>query len=77
MCVCPGWRPSFKFYSKWLSLLGAVICVVLMFLLTWWAALIAFGVVFLLLGYTVYKKPGKLKHIAHISTNRKQCDVSN
>uniref|UniRef100_A0AAQ4S022 Solute carrier family 12 member 3 n=1 Tax=Gasterosteus aculeatus aculeatus TaxID=481459 RepID=A0AAQ4S022_GASAC len=53
----PGWRPSFKFYSKWLSLLGAVICVVLMFLLTWWAALIAFGVVFLLLGYTVYKKP--------------------
>ncbi|KAM8893191.1 solute carrier family 12 member 3 [Spinachia spinachia] len=53
----PGWRPSFKFYSKWLSLLGAVICLVLMFLLTWWAALIAFGVVSLLLGYTLYKKP--------------------
>ncbi|XP_075932188.1 solute carrier family 12 member 3 [Anarhichas minor] len=53
----PGWRPSFRFYSKWLSLLGAVVCVVIMFLLTWWAALIAFGVVFLLLGYTLYKKP--------------------
>uniref|UniRef100_A0A671TWW2 Solute carrier family 12 member 3 n=1 Tax=Sparus aurata TaxID=8175 RepID=A0A671TWW2_SPAAU len=53
----PGWRPSFRFYSKWLSLLGAVCCVVIMFLLTWWAALIAFGVVFLLLGYTLYKKP--------------------
>ncbi|XP_037307266.2 solute carrier family 12 member 3 [Pungitius pungitius] len=53
----PGWRPSFRFYNKWLSLLCAVICVVLMFLLTWWAALIAFGVVFLLLGYTLYKKP--------------------
>ncbi|XP_068458407.1 solute carrier family 12 member 3 [Clinocottus analis] len=53
----PGWRPSFRFYSKWLSLLGSVICVVIMFLLTWWAALIAFGVVFLLLGYTLYKKP--------------------
>ncbi|XP_054475545.1 solute carrier family 12 member 3 [Anoplopoma fimbria] len=53
----PGWRPSFRFYSKWLSLLGSVICVVIMFLLTWWAALIAFGVVFFLLGYTLYKKP--------------------
>uniref|UniRef100_A0A4W6EMX6 Solute carrier family 12 member 3 n=1 Tax=Lates calcarifer TaxID=8187 RepID=A0A4W6EMX6_LATCA len=49
----PGWRPSFRFYSKWLSLLGAVCCVVIMFLLTWWAALIAFGVVFFLLGLTV------------------------
>uniref|UniRef100_A0A3P8X5P4 Solute carrier family 12 member 3 n=1 Tax=Cynoglossus semilaevis TaxID=244447 RepID=A0A3P8X5P4_CYNSE len=53
----PGWRPSFRFYSKWLSLLGALCCVVIMFLLTWWAALIAFGVVFFLLGYTLYKKP--------------------
>ncbi|XP_068595141.1 solute carrier family 12 member 3 [Brachionichthys hirsutus] len=53
----PGWRPSFRYYSKWLSLLGAVCCVVIMFLLTWWAALIAFGVIFLLLGYTLYKKP--------------------
>uniref|UniRef100_A0A3B4BI25 Uncharacterized protein n=1 Tax=Periophthalmus magnuspinnatus TaxID=409849 RepID=A0A3B4BI25_9GOBI len=51
------WRPSFRFYNKWLSLLGAVCCVVIMFLLTWWAALIAFGIVFFLLGYTLYKKP--------------------
>uniref|UniRef100_A0A3Q4MZ62 Solute carrier family 12 member 3 n=1 Tax=Neolamprologus brichardi TaxID=32507 RepID=A0A3Q4MZ62_NEOBR len=53
----PGWRPSFRFYSKWLSLLGAICSVVIMFLLTWWAALIAFGVVFILLAYTLYKKP--------------------
>uniref|UniRef100_UPI0037E90FE1 solute carrier family 12 member 3 n=1 Tax=Semicossyphus pulcher TaxID=241346 RepID=UPI0037E90FE1 len=53
----PGWRPSFRFYSKWLSLLGTICCVVIMFLLNWWAALIAFGIVFLLLGYTLYKKP--------------------
>lgn len=62
ICVSPGWRPSFRFYSKWLSLLGAVCCVVIMFLLTWWAALIAFGVVFILLGYTLYKRPGKRIH---------------
>ncbi|XP_034033070.1 solute carrier family 12 member 3 [Thalassophryne amazonica] len=53
----PGWRPSFRFYSKWVSLLGAVCSVVIMFLLTWWAALIAFGVVLFLLAYTLYKKP--------------------
>uniref|UniRef100_A0A8C2JRC7 Solute carrier family 12 member 3 n=1 Tax=Cyprinus carpio TaxID=7962 RepID=A0A8C2JRC7_CYPCA len=40
----PGWRPTFRFYSKWLSLLGAVVSVIIMFLLTWWAALIAIGI---------------------------------
>lgn len=60
MCASPGWRPSFKLYNKWLSLLGAVCCVVIMFLLTWWSALIAFGVVLILLGYTLYKTPGKI-----------------
>ncbi|KAK5923040.1 hypothetical protein CgunFtcFv8_000046 [Champsocephalus gunnari] len=53
----PGWRPSFRFYSKWLSLLVSVCCLVIMFLLSWWAALIAFGIVIVLLGYTLYKKP--------------------
>ncbi|XP_071362865.1 solute carrier family 12 member 3 isoform X2 [Trachinotus anak] len=53
----PGWRPSFRFYNKWLSLLGAVCCAVIMFLLNWWAALIAFGIVIFLLGYSLYKKP--------------------
>lgn len=63
MCVSPGWRPSFKLYNKWLSLLGAVCCVVIMFLLTWWAALIAFGIVLILLGYTLYKTPGKIRRL--------------
>ncbi len=31
----PGWRPSFKYYNKWLSLFGAVLCVVVMFLMDW------------------------------------------
>ncbi|XP_066492928.1 solute carrier family 12 member 3 isoform X2 [Tiliqua scincoides] len=53
----PGWRPSFRFYSKWAALFGAVVSVVIMFLLTWWAALIAFGIVIFLLGYVLYKKP--------------------
>uniref|UniRef100_A0A4W6EMN7 Solute carrier family 12 member 3 n=1 Tax=Lates calcarifer TaxID=8187 RepID=A0A4W6EMN7_LATCA len=72
----PGWRPSFRFYSKWLSLLGAVCCVVIMFLLTWWAALIAFGVVFFLLGYTLYKKLVGLNNVEdHVKNYRPQCLV--
>uniref|UniRef100_A0A8C1HFZ9 Solute carrier family 12 member 10, tandem duplicate 1 n=1 Tax=Cyprinus carpio carpio TaxID=630221 RepID=A0A8C1HFZ9_CYPCA len=53
----PGWRPSFRYFSPWTGLFGAVISVVLMFLLTWWAALIAFGLIIFLFGYVVYKKP--------------------
>ncbi|XP_037671948.1 solute carrier family 12 member 3 isoform X8 [Choloepus didactylus] len=53
----PGWRPSFQYYSKWAALFGATISVVIMFLLTWWAALIAIGVVLFLLLYVLYKKP--------------------
>uniref|UniRef100_A0A8C2S5B9 Solute carrier family 12 member 3 n=1 Tax=Capra hircus TaxID=9925 RepID=A0A8C2S5B9_CAPHI len=57
LCPPPGWRPSFRYYSKWAALFGAIISVVIMFLLTWWAALIAIGVVLFLLLYVIYKKP--------------------
>ncbi|XP_078458000.1 solute carrier family 12 member 3-like isoform X2 [Lampetra planeri] len=53
----PGWRPSFRYYSKWASLFGAIISIVIMFLLTWWAALIVVGIVIFLLAYVIYKKP--------------------
>ncbi|XP_037335751.2 solute carrier family 12 member 3-like [Pungitius pungitius] len=53
----PGWRPAFHYYSKWTALFGAVISVVLMFLFTWWAALITFTIIFLLFGYVNFKKP--------------------
>ncbi|KAJ7312146.1 hypothetical protein JRQ81_006490 [Phrynocephalus forsythii] len=53
----PGWRPSFRYYSKWAALFGAVVSVIIMFLLTWWAALIAIGIVVFLLAYVLYKKP--------------------
>ncbi|XP_071982102.1 solute carrier family 12 member 3-like [Engystomops pustulosus] len=53
----PGWRPSFRYYSKWTSLFGAIVSIVIMFLLTWWAAIIAVAIVIILLGYVTYKKP--------------------
>lgn len=64
LCPHPGWRPSFRYYSKWAALFGAVISVVIMFLLTWWAALIAIGVVIFLLLYVIYKKPGVTFQVA-------------
>uniref|UniRef100_A0A3Q3FZ43 Solute carrier family 12 member 3 n=1 Tax=Kryptolebias marmoratus TaxID=37003 RepID=A0A3Q3FZ43_KRYMA len=54
----PGWRPSFHYYSKWTALFGAVISMVLMFLFTWWAALITFCIIVFLFGYVnYYNKP--------------------
>ena len=40
----PGWRPSFRLYHPWLSLSGAALCAVAMFLISWWAALVACAV---------------------------------
>ncbi|XP_019368776.1 PREDICTED: solute carrier family 12 member 3 [Gavialis gangeticus] len=53
----PGWRPTFRYFSKWSALFGAVISVVIMFLLTWWAALIVVGIILVSVAYVSYKKP--------------------
>ncbi|KAM6964914.1 solute carrier family 12 member 3-like [Aplochiton taeniatus] len=53
----PGWRPEFKYFSKWTALYGTCMSVLLMFLLTWWAALFTFFVLCCLLGYVTYSKP--------------------
>ncbi|KAG8140722.1 hypothetical protein E2320_003381 [Naja naja] len=52
-----GWRPSFRYFSKWTALFGSIVSVVIMFLLTWWAALIVVGVIIVSLAYVTYKKP--------------------
>ncbi|XP_055316627.1 bumetanide-sensitive sodium-(potassium)-chloride cotransporter isoform X2 [Sitodiplosis mosellana] len=40
-----GWRPTFKYYNMWLSLLGAALCVAVMFLISWSTALLTFAAV--------------------------------
>ncbi|KAL7977636.1 hypothetical protein Chor_009585 [Crotalus horridus] len=52
-----GWRPSFRYFNKWTALFGSIVSVVIMFLLTWWAALIVVGVIIVSLAYVTYKKP--------------------
>ncbi|KAJ3593093.1 hypothetical protein NHX12_005430 [Muraenolepis orangiensis] len=53
----PGWRPAYKFYNMWLSLAGAVLCCVVMFVINWWAALLTYGIEILLYIYVTVKKP--------------------
>ncbi|XP_026194635.1 solute carrier family 12 member 2 [Anabas testudineus] len=53
----PGWRPSFKYYNMWVSLAGAILCCVVMFVINWWAALFTNVIVMGLYIYVSYKKP--------------------
>lgn len=60
LLAAPGWRPSFKYYNMWVSLAGAILCCVVMFVINWWAALLTNVIVLGLYIYVSYKKPGDL-----------------
>ncbi|TMS39567.1 hypothetical protein L596_006070 [Steinernema carpocapsae] len=40
----PGFRPGFKYYNKWLSLFGSILCICIMFVLSWITSLVTFGI---------------------------------
>ncbi|KAH0954342.1 hypothetical protein HN011_005986 [Eciton burchellii] len=52
-----GWRPSFKYYNTWLSLLGFILCVAIMFLIDWVTSLVTVVIIFALYLIVVYRKP--------------------
>ncbi|XP_057664509.1 bumetanide-sensitive sodium-(potassium)-chloride cotransporter isoform X1 [Diorhabda carinulata] len=52
-----GWRPKFKYYNMWLSLLGSIMCLLVMFLISWITALLTFTVVLTLYLLVAYRKP--------------------
>ncbi|XP_075225532.1 sodium potassium chloride cotransporter [Lycorma delicatula] len=52
-----GWRPTFKYYNTWLSLVGVVMCVVIMFLINWITSLLTFTIFFALYLVVVYRNP--------------------
>ncbi len=58
-CSPTGWRPAFRYYSMWLSLIGAVVCLAVMFVINWWCALITLACVAVLYIYVHYQKPGQ------------------
>jgi len=53
----PNWRPSFKYYNKWASLVCAVVCVGLMFLMDWRVATGTIVVQIILGSYVYYANP--------------------
>ena len=57
--VVPGWRPSFKYYNKWVSLFGSLLCITVMFVINWWAALISFLAILGIYIYVKQTKPGE------------------
>ncbi|KAH8381896.1 hypothetical protein KR009_000837 [Drosophila setifemur] len=52
-----GWRPTFKYYNAWISLFGFAMCVIIMFLINYVAAIITFGIIFALYLVVMYRKP--------------------
>ncbi|KAH8407263.1 hypothetical protein KR222_011792 [Zaprionus bogoriensis] len=52
-----GWRPTFKYYNAWISLFGFAMCVAIMFLINYVAAIITFGIIFALYLVVMYRKP--------------------
>lgn len=52
-----GFRPSFRYYNMYLSLGGTFLCVVVMFIMDWQAALITFILVIGLYIWVLYRKP--------------------
>eukprot|EP00484_Ammonia_sp_Unknown_P020249 CAMPEP_0197038040 /NCGR_PEP_ID=MMETSP1384-20130603/15088_1 /TAXON_ID=29189 /ORGANISM="Ammonia sp." /LENGTH=1085 /DNA_ID=CAMNT_0042468433 /DNA_START=45 /DNA_END=3302 /DNA_ORIENTATION=+ len=53
----PGWRPSFKYFNRYTALFGALLCLVIMFLLNWVYALVAILIACLLFSYVYFTDP--------------------
>ena len=53
----PGFRPSFQYYNFWISLMGAILCVCIMFVVSWFNALLTFMFFGLLFLYITHRKP--------------------
>ncbi|XP_063368078.1 bumetanide-sensitive sodium-(potassium)-chloride cotransporter-like [Cydia amplana] len=52
-----GWRPTFRLYNMWLSLVGAVLCLAIMFVISWITALVTFACLLALYLLVSYRKP--------------------
>nr|ANU78813.1 Na+/K+/2Cl- cotransporter [Portunus trituberculatus] len=53
----PGWRPSFKYYNLWISWLGGILCLIVMFLIDWITALATFLIIVALYLFVSYRNP--------------------
>jgi len=53
----PGWRPTFKYYNRWVSLFGCILCIITMFIINWGYSLINCSVTAAIYGYLYFTDP--------------------
>lgn len=51
----PNWRPRFKFYHWSLSLIGLTLCISIMFMSSWYMALVAMSMAVIIYKYIEYR----------------------
>lgn len=51
----PNWRPRFKYYHWSLSFIGLALCIAIMFMSSWYYALVAMGMAGLIYKYIEYR----------------------
>jgi len=51
----PNWRPRFKYYHWSLSLFGVILCIAVMFMSSWYYALLAMGIAGVIYKYIEYR----------------------
>ncbi|XP_065092680.1 bumetanide-sensitive sodium-(potassium)-chloride cotransporter-like isoform X2 [Ochlerotatus camptorhynchus] len=52
-----GWRPTFRFYHPWISLIGSILCIVIMFQLDYTFTIVTVVIIFVLYLVVVYRNP--------------------
>lgn len=52
-----GWRPTFRFYHPWISLIGSIMCIVIMFQLNYMFTIVTVTIIFVLYLVVVYRNP--------------------
>lgn len=55
----PGFRPAFKYFNSWSSLVGSIACLVVMFIMSWSTALITFLILLGIYVWIMQRKPGQ------------------
>lgn len=59
MFICSLTFNNFQYYNLWISLLGGILCLIVMFLIDWITALITFIVTIALYLFVSYRNPSE------------------
>lgn len=77
-----GWRPSFRYFNQWVSLVASLLCLAIMFIINWWTALLTIVLVIMLYSYVSYKKPdinwgsyGQAFHFTQVQRSLRKMEV--